>query len=82
MTIKIDIRPEVELELARQAAEQGRAIEAYAAALLEETTRRNANGGLSKKERARDAAARIRELRRDVSLGGLTIRQLIDEGRR
>jgi len=36
MTITLDIRPEVEAELARQAAVQGRAIEAVATALLEE----------------------------------------------
>ena len=36
MTITVDIRPEVQAELARQAAAQGRAIEAYAASLLEE----------------------------------------------
>jgi hypothetical protein len=35
MTITVDIRPEVQAELARQAAEQGRALEAYAASLLE-----------------------------------------------
>jgi hypothetical protein len=33
------------------------------------------------KERALSAAARIRELRKGVTLGGLTIRELIDEGR-
>jgi chaperonin GroEL (HSP60 family) len=36
MSITINIRPEVEAELARQAAAQGRAIEAYAASLLED----------------------------------------------
>jgi hypothetical protein len=36
MTITLDIRPEVQAELARQAAAQGRAIESYAAALLEQ----------------------------------------------
>lgn len=82
MTIKIDIKPEVEVELSRQAAEQGRPIESYAANLLEEAARRGANGAAARKERARAAGARIRELRQDVSLGGLTIRQLIDEGRR
>jgi len=35
MTITLDIKPEVEAELARQAAAQGRAIEAVVAALLE-----------------------------------------------
>ena len=36
MTITVDIRPEVQAELARQAASRGSAIEAYAASLLEE----------------------------------------------
>jgi hypothetical protein len=36
MTITIEIRPEVQAELARQAAAQGRALEAHAATLLEE----------------------------------------------
>jgi hypothetical protein len=35
MTITLDIRSEVQAELARQAAAQGRALEAYAASLLE-----------------------------------------------
>jgi hypothetical protein len=36
MTITVDITPEVQAELARQAAVQGRALEVYAASLLEE----------------------------------------------
>jgi hypothetical protein len=36
MSITVDIRPEIQAELARQAAAQGRAIEAVAADLLEE----------------------------------------------
>ena len=36
MTITIDIRPEVQAELARQAASHGSAIEDYATSLLEE----------------------------------------------
>ena len=36
MTITVDIRPEVEAELIRQAAARGRAIEAHAATLLED----------------------------------------------
>ena len=35
MTITLDIKPEVQAELARQAAVQGRPVEAVAAALLE-----------------------------------------------
>ena len=36
MTITVEIAPEVQAELARQAAAQGRALEAYAASLLED----------------------------------------------
>ena len=36
MTLTVDIRPEVQAELARQAAAHGRAIEAHAATLLED----------------------------------------------
>ena len=36
MAIAVDVRPEVEAELARQAAVRGRPLEAYAASLLEE----------------------------------------------
>jgi hypothetical protein len=38
MTIILDIRPEIEAELARQAAAQGLGIDVYAASLLEEAT--------------------------------------------
>jgi hypothetical protein len=37
MTIIVDIPPEVQAELARQASARGRALEAYAASLLEQT---------------------------------------------
>ena len=36
MTITVDIRPEVQAELARQAATHGRAVEVHVASLLEE----------------------------------------------
>ena len=36
MTITVDIKPEVEAELARQAALLGKPVEAYAATVLEE----------------------------------------------
>ncbi|MCX6590369.1 MAG: hypothetical protein NTZ56_02480 [Acidobacteria bacterium] len=36
MTITVDIRPEVEAELIRQATARGRAVEAHAATLLED----------------------------------------------
>jgi hypothetical protein len=45
MTITVDIRPEVQAELARQAAAQGRAVEVYAAGLLEEAAHHPAGVG-------------------------------------
>jgi hypothetical protein len=36
MSITLDIKPEVQAELSRQAAAHGRAVESYAASLLEE----------------------------------------------
>ena len=83
MTITVDLRPEVQAELARQAAAHGRAIEAHAASLLEEAVHLPAETERPAfdKERARAAGQRIRELRKGVTLGGLTIRELIDECR-
>jgi hypothetical protein len=43
MTITLDIRPEVEAALARQAAAQGLAIGDYAASLLEEAAQASLN---------------------------------------
>lgn len=84
MTIILDIRPEVQAELARQAAARGRAIEAHAATLLEEAVHLPgpSNQSTFDRERAQAAGARIRELSKGVTLGDLTIRELIDEGRR
>jgi len=42
MTITVDITPEVQAALAREAAAHGRAVEAYAATLLEEAVHRPA----------------------------------------
>ena len=79
MTLTVDLRPEVRAELVRQAAARGTGVEAYAATLLEVAVHPPIPFD---KKRAQAAAARIRELRQGVTLGGLTIRYLIDEGRR
>ena len=83
MTIILEIRPEVEAEIARQAALWGRPVEAYAASLLERAveTAPNENNPPFDLKRAQDAGRRIRELSQGLSLGGLTIRELINEGR-
>ena len=84
MTIVVEIQPEVQAEIARQAALQGRAVEAHAASLLEAAVQVPPAQSeiVFDLKRAKEAAARIRELREGVTLGGLTIRELIDEGRR
>ena len=80
MTITLDIPPELWAELARQAAAHGCALEAYTATIHKEALRHPA--AVFNKRRSQAAVARIRELRKGVTLGGLTIRELIDEGRR
>lgn len=80
MTIALDVAPEVKAELARQASARGMEMNAYAATVLADAI--HAHESMFDEQRARAAASRIRELRDGVSLGGLTIRQLIDEGRR
>jgi hypothetical protein len=83
MTITVDIRPEVQAELARQAAARGLGVGVYAASLLEEAVHLPPGKETTDfdKGRAQAAGTRIRELRKGVTLGGLTIRELIDEGR-
>ena len=84
MTITLDLPQEVQAELASQAAAHGMGIDAYAASLLKQAVYPTARAcpQVFDKERARVAGARIRELCKGVTLGGLTIRQLIDEGRK
>ncbi len=60
MTIIVDIRPEVQAALARQAAAHGRALEAYAASLLEdaaEVAAETSRAGFPMGEKSRVAKA-------------------------
>jgi PIN domain nuclease of toxin-antitoxin system len=80
MIITVDVTPEVQAELARQAAAHGRPIEAYAAGLLEEAAQ------LSAAPVGKDVAEAIERLRtfgktHGLSLGGTTIRELRHEAR-
>lgn len=79
MTMTVEIRPEVEAALARQAAGHGYALEAYVAMLLAEAIQDAPEPG---KERA-DAIERLKTFgqRHGLSLGGVTIRELRDEAR-
>ena len=72
MTITIDITPEVQAELARQAAAHDREIEAYAASLLEEAVHLPA-------EALTDAGKRKRDERKSLVEVCAMVRGLIDD---
>jgi hypothetical protein len=62
MTITVDITPEVSAALARQAAEHGRAVEAYAASLLEEAVHPTADAVTNAEKRKREGAKSLVEV--------------------
>lgn len=63
MAITIDLAPEVQAELARQAAAQGCALEAYAASLLEEAAHAPASSVQPAAPPAKDIVALFAPLR-------------------
>lgn len=72
MTISVDIGPEVQAELARQAAAHGRALEAYDASLLEEAARvRPEQLALRTGQELIDACAKVRGLFTDEEVDTL-----------
>jgi hypothetical protein len=83
MSIIIDIKPEVQAELNRQAAAQGLDIGAYAASLLEEAARVAAGSHESEAEATAAIARRLGSFgkRHGLSLGGTTIKDLLRESR-
>ena len=77
--VHLDLQPELEARLASQAQARGLALDRYLEDLLTEQARE------SKPERgtsAAEAVAQIRQLRQGLRLGGLAIKDLINEGRR
>jgi hypothetical protein len=62
MTITVDIRPEVQAELARQAASRGSALEDYAATLLEEAVHVPAETPTSAEMRKREGRKSLVEV--------------------
>ena len=83
MNITIDIKPEVQTELARQAAIQGRSIEAVAARLLEGAIQAPDRQPLGAPAEVAEACEQLKTFgkRHGLSLGGTTLRQLRDEAR-
>jgi hypothetical protein len=79
MTIEIT-RPEIE-SLIQQQLQSGAFVDAEDVILRALKSLAPEREAVFDKQRAMAAGARIRELSKGLTLGGLTIRQLIDEGR-
>jgi hypothetical protein len=78
MTVKLELAPAVQEALAAQARQSGLSLEAFAEEVLRERSRAVSRPPLM---RSQIAGQRIRELRKGVTLGELSIKDLIDEGR-
>ena len=78
MTLKLEIPKEVEAGLLAQAQASGLSLEAYVQQVLGERSRAVSRPA---KMRSQVAGQRIRELRKGVTLGDITIKELIEEGR-
>lgn len=78
MTVKIELTPDVQAGLSAQAHHSGLSLEAYVEHVLRERS-----GAVSRPPltRSQTAGQRIRELRKGVTLGGISIKELIEEGR-
>jgi hypothetical protein len=76
MTLTINIRPEMQAELARHAAAQGRAIEAVAAVLLENALAQRARPEGQTGQSLVDAFADIRGLLSDEEVDRISSRNV------
>jgi hypothetical protein len=86
MTVQLNWPPEVVDRLTEEARQKGLSLEAYVLQAVLQQKGSNGPPAIAEAEKRRqreEAAASIRELRRGVTLGpDLTIRDLINEGRR
>ena len=78
MTMKLELTPDVQAGLLAQAQQNGLTLEAYAVKVLRERVSETSGPALT---RSQTAGQRIRELRKGVTLGGLSIRDMIEDGR-
>ena len=78
MTVKVELPPDVQAGLLAQARESGLSLEAYVEQVLLERSCEAAHPALT---RSQIAGQRIRELRKGVTLGGISVKDLIEEGR-
>jgi hypothetical protein len=85
MTVRLDWPPDVVDRLTQEARKKGLSLDAYLleAVLQQDRSDGDAADSAEKRRKREQAAASIRELRKGNVLGpDLTIRDLIDEGRR
>ncbi len=81
MTITVEVPKEIEAGIMARAQASGISISELVRDLLVSAWEyKDCNHDVAK-ERAQAAAIRIRELRKGVTLGGLSIKDLINEGR-
>jgi len=78
MTMTLELTPEVQAGLLAQAQQSGLTLEAYAEKVLRERVCEQSSPALT---RSQTAGQRIRELRKGVTLVGLSIRDMIEDGR-
>jgi hypothetical protein len=87
MTLTIELAPELQAELTRQAAQQGVGIDAYAVGLLEDAAFHPVGNGqrpaTAPSQELVDAVERLKSFGKThgLSLGGMTIRDLRHESR-
>jgi hypothetical protein len=75
--IHLELQPEVEARLAAEAQARGLALDRYVQTLVESCIPVSSSA-----ETPEQAVAEIRKLRKGLSLGGLRVRDLIQEGRK
>ena len=81
MTITVEIPKEIEARIMARAQACGVPVSELVRNLLVSAWEQKDSGEDLAKERALAAGIRIRELRKGVTLGGLGIKDLINEGR-
>jgi hypothetical protein len=79
--IHLDLQPEIEAQLAAEAQAHGLALDRYIEKIVESRPAKQPVEQ-QKSRLVSDAIDRILELREDSDLGGLNIKDLINEGRK
>ena len=78
MRVSVELPPEIEAAIVAQARANGVPVETYLQQILRESI---GTESIPTKTRSQIAGERIRELRKGVTLGGIPIKKLVEEGR-